>query len=79
MGHWRKEMISILVTNKCNMACKYCYLGDTTVKDEKEKRVIKTPKRSKTFALLICNPHKRKTIGNDAAKARLVIMLIVKT
>lgn len=40
MGHWRKEMISILVTNKCNMACRYCYLGDTSIKDEKKKQVV---------------------------------------
>ena len=40
MGHWRKQMISILVTNKCNMACKYCYLGSKDAKNEKEKRLI---------------------------------------
>ena len=40
MGHWRKQMISILVTNRCNMACKYCYLGDKNIRDEKPKRVI---------------------------------------
>lgn len=40
MGHWRKQMISILVTNRCNMACKYCYLGDTNVKERKEKRTV---------------------------------------
>ena len=40
MGHWRKQMISILVTNHCNMACKYCYLGDKNIRDEKPKKVI---------------------------------------
>ncbi len=40
MGHWRKQMISILITNKCNMSCKYCYLGDKTVCDDQPKRVI---------------------------------------
>lgn len=40
MGHWRKQMISILVTNKCNMCCKYCYLGDTESKQQKEKKVV---------------------------------------
>ena len=40
MGHWRKQMISILITNKCNMACKYCYLGDKSSCDNQPKRVI---------------------------------------
>ena len=26
MGHFRKNMISIFLTDKCNMDCKYCYL-----------------------------------------------------
>lgn len=28
MGHFRKECISFLTTNKCNMRCSYCYLGN---------------------------------------------------
>jgi radical SAM protein with 4Fe4S-binding SPASM domain len=27
MGHYRKQCISILVTNKCNIACTYCLTG----------------------------------------------------
>lgn len=40
MGHWRKQMISILMTNQCNMNCKYCYLGSQEKKQAKEKRVV---------------------------------------
>lgn len=40
MGHWRKQMISILMTNQCNMNCKYCYLGSQEKKQEKTRQVV---------------------------------------
>ena len=40
MGHWRKKMISILLTNRCNMACKYCYLsGGQECKNRPTKKI----------------------------------------
>lgn len=41
MGHFRKECISFLMTNACNMRCSYCYLGDKKSKpfDPQAKRI----------------------------------------
>ncbi len=30
MAHYRKQVISILTTNRCNMRCGYCYTGNST-------------------------------------------------
>lgn len=41
MGHFRKECISFLMTNACNMRCSYCYLGDKKSRpyDENAQRI----------------------------------------
>ena len=28
MGHYRKNVLTLFLTNQCNCACKYCYLGE---------------------------------------------------
>jgi len=44
MGHFRKKMITIFMTNQCNMRCKYCYLGDS--ENVKESIDLKFAKRA---------------------------------
>jgi uncharacterized protein len=41
MGHFRKNCISFLMTNACNMRCSYCYLGDkrSMPHDERSQRI----------------------------------------
>ena len=33
MAHCRKKCISILLTDDCNLRCKYCYCGEERKKD----------------------------------------------
>lgn len=40
MGHFRKNCISFLTTNTCNMCCSYCYLGEKKKPGEKDREII---------------------------------------
>ena len=35
MGYFRKNMITIMMTNICNLNCRYCYIGDKNIHGQK--------------------------------------------
>ena len=41
MAHCRKKCISILLTDDCNLRCKYCYCGEERKKDSINVKFVK--------------------------------------